>query len=134
MLIIITVYNHYMSVYGKDKTIEGCDNEIKFTKNKPTISPCQEAIGRVKHVTKMMYDGDFKFTLKVEKRFEFLLRDNQTNLVIEIMPVHRNLSTIQFPEVDDKVYVKGRWIFDKPMGWNELHPATEVKILKIEQQ
>ena len=58
------------------------------------LAECQDATGTVMH-TKKMDDGDYKFFLKVDEQFKFLVNeknDEKTDgfLVVEIVPPHQD--------------------------------------------
>ena len=94
---------------------------------------CQEATGTVMH-TKNMDDGDYKFFLKLDPEFEFLLNDKNREetegfLVVEIVPPDRNIQDVYLPQDGDRVHVWGAWVTDKPKGWHEIHPTW--KVVKI---
>ncbi len=106
--------------------LNGASNE----KDLKVLSECQEAVGIVKH-TKKMDDGDFKFLLDLDKKFDFLLNDGNNQktdglLVVEIVPKDQNIAGVTFPKTGDKVEVWGAWVTDKPKGWHEIHPAWKV--------
>jgi len=94
------------------------------------LSECQEAIGIVKH-TKKMDDGDYKFFLDVDKKYDFLVNDKNNQktdgfLVVEIVPKDQDITDISLPKTGDEVHVWGAWVTDKPKGWHEIHPAWKV--------
>ena len=94
------------------------------------LSECQEAVGEVVH-TKNMNDGDYKFLLHVEDKYNYLLNEKNNEktdgyLVIEIVPPDQNLKDIVLPDSGDKVHVWGAWVTDKPKGWHEIHPTWKV--------
>jgi hypothetical protein len=94
------------------------------------LSECQEAIGIVKH-TKKMDDGDYKFFLDVDKKYDFLVNDKNNQktdgfLVVEIVPKDQDITDISLPKTGDQVHVWGAWVTDKPKGWHEIHPAWKV--------
>ena len=89
---------------------------------------CQEATGIVMH-TKKMDDGDYKFFLKLDSQFEFLVNDKNREetegfLVVEIVPPHQD--GMYLPKDGDRVQVWGAWVTDKPKGWHEIHPTWKV--------
>ena len=89
---------------------------------------CQDAIGTVMH-TKKMDDGDYKFFLKLDPQFEFLINDKNREetegfLVVEIVPPHQD--GMYLPKDGDRVHVWGAWVTDKPKGWHEIHPTWQV--------
>lgn len=91
---------------------------------------CQEATGTVMH-TKNMDDGDYKFFLKLDPEFEFLLNDKNREetegfLVVEIVPPDRNIQGVYLPQDGDRVNLWGAWVTDKPKGWHEIHPTWKV--------
>jgi hypothetical protein len=94
------------------------------------LAQCQDASGDVMH-TKKMDDGDYKFLLKLEDKYEFLVNDkNQEKtdglLVVEVVPKDQNLENVVLPEAGDKVHVWGAWVTDQPKGWHEIHPTWQV--------
>jgi hypothetical protein len=94
------------------------------------LGECQDAVGSVMH-TKTMDDGDYKFLLKLDDQYEFLLNDHNQEktdgfLVIEIVPKDQNIQNIYLPESGDKVHVWGAWVTDEPKGWHEIHPTWQV--------
>jgi hypothetical protein len=110
---------------------DGVDRQARFT----VLSTCEHAIGVVHDMkgTKEN-DGDYQFNLQVEEPFKKLLNgenNKQVNgmLVIEIIPNDQNLTDVQIPKNGDRIEVYGAWVTDNPHGWNELHPAWQVKIV-----
>lgn len=106
--------------------LQGASNE----KDLKVLAECQDAVGDVMH-TKKMDDGDYKFLLKLDDKYEFLLNEkNQEKtdgfLVIEIVPKDQDIKNIVLPKSGDKVHVWGAWVTDKPKGWHEIHPTWEV--------
>jgi hypothetical protein len=91
---------------------------------------CQDATGTVMH-TKNMDDGDYKFFLKLDPQFEFLVNDKNREetegfLVVEIVPPDRNIQGMYLPQDGDRIHVWGAWVTDKPKGWHEIHPTWKV--------
>jgi len=91
---------------------------------------CQDATGTVMH-TKTMDDGDYKFFLKLDPEFTFLVNDKNKEetegfLVVEIVPPDRNIQGVYLPQDGDRVHVWGAWVTDKPKGWHEIHPTWKV--------
>jgi hypothetical protein len=110
---------------------EGVDRQARFT----VLSTCERAIGVVHDMkgTKEN-DGDYQFNLQLEEPYKKLLNNEnikQVNgmLVTEIILKDQNLSTVQIPKNGDKIEVYGAWVTDNPHGWNEIHPAWQIKIL-----
>ena len=106
--------------------LNGASNE----KDLKVLSECQEAIGIVKH-TKKMDDGDYKFFLDVDKKYDFLLNEKNREktdgfLVVEIVPKDQDASGVSLPKTGDQVHIWGAWVTDKPKGWHEIHPAWKV--------
>jgi hypothetical protein len=106
--------------------LDGASNEEDLK----ILANCQEAVGDVMH-TKNMDDGDYKFLLKLEDKYEFLINDKNEEktdglLVVEIVPKDRDISTVYLPESGDKVHVWGTWVTDEPKGWHEIHPTWQV--------
>lgn len=119
------------------KTLEGEDcrdgNVLDGASNEEdlkVLAECQEAVGDVMH-TKNMDDGDYKFLLKLEDKYEYLLNDKNEEktdglLVVEVVPKDRDISTVYLPESGDKVHLWGAWVTDEPKGWHEIHPTWKV--------
>jgi hypothetical protein len=106
--------------------LSGASNE----KDLRVLSECQDAIGVVKH-TKKMDDGDYKFFLDVDKKYDFLLNDKNREktdgfLVVEIVPKDQDIAGVYLPKSGDQVHIWGAWVTDKPKGWHEIHPAWKV--------
>ena len=94
------------------------------------LAECQDAIGDVMH-TKRMDDGDYKFLLKLDDQYQFLINDHNEEktdgfLVIEVVPKDQDLQNIYLPESGDRVHLWGAWVTDEPKGWHEIHPTWEV--------
>lgn len=94
------------------------------------LAECQDAVGDVMH-TKKMDDGDYKFLLKLDDQYQFLVNDKNEEktdglLVVEIVPQDQDLQSIALPESGDKVHVWGAWVTDEPKGWHEIHPTWQV--------
>ena len=106
--------------------LSGASNE----KDLRVLSECQDVIGVVKH-TKKMDDGDYKFFLDVDKKYDFLLNDKNREktdgfLVVEIVPKDQDIAGVYLPKSGDQVHIWGAWVTDKPKGWHEIHPAWKV--------
>jgi hypothetical protein len=124
------VIREHKSLTGPNCRTGGVLNGASNEKDLKILSECQEAIGVVKH-TKKMDDGDFKFLLDLDKKFDFLLNDlnNQKTdglLVVEIVPKDQNIAGVFLPKTGDKVDIWGAWVTDMPKGWHEIHPAWKV--------
>ena len=94
------------------------------------LAVCQDAVGDVMH-TKKMDDGDYKFLLKLEDKYQFLINDKNDEktdglLVVEVVPPDQDLQNVVLPEAGDKVHVWGAWVTDEPKGWHEIHPTWQV--------
>jgi hypothetical protein len=106
--------------------LSGASNE----KDLRVLSECQDVIGVVKH-TKKMDDGDYKFFLDVDKKYDFLLNDKNREktdgfLVVEIVPKDQDIAGVYLPKSGDQMHIWGAWVTDKPKGWHEIHPAWKV--------
>lgn len=93
------------------------------------IQECEEAEGEVMH-TKNMDDGDYKFLLRLDDKYEFLLNDGNEDdtdgfLVVEVVPKDRDSTLL--PDTGDKVHIFGAWVTDEPKGWHEIHPVWSVE-------
>lgn len=94
------------------------------------LAECQDAIGTVMH-TKKMDDGDYKFFLKLDEQFKFLVNeknDDKTDgfLVVEIVPPDQDIQGVYLPKDGDNVHIWGAWVTDKPKGWHEIHPTWKI--------
>jgi hypothetical protein len=94
------------------------------------LADCQEAVGDVMH-TKKMDDGDYKFLLKLEDKYNYLKNDKNDEktdglLIVEIVPKDQDISTLYLPESGDKVHIWGAWVTDEPKGWHEIHPTWKI--------
>jgi hypothetical protein len=106
--------------------LNGASNE----KDLRVLSKCQDAIGIVRH-TKKMDDGDYKFFLDVDKKYDFLINDKNREktdgfLVVEIVPKDQHIADVYLPKSGDQLHVWGAWVTDEPKGWHEIHPAWKV--------
>lgn len=106
--------------------LDGASN----AKDLKVLAECQDAIGDVMH-TKKMDDGDYKFLLKLEDQYKFLINDHNDEktdglLVVEVVPKDQDIQSIYLPEEGDKVHVWGAWVTDEPKGWHEIHPTWQV--------
>lgn len=106
--------------------LEGASN----AEDLKVLADCQDAVGDVMH-TKKMDDGDYKFLLKLDDKYQFLVNDKNEEktdglLVIEVVPKDQDIQNIVLPESGDKVHVWGAWVTDKPKGWHEIHPTWQI--------
>jgi hypothetical protein len=106
--------------------LDGASN----AKDLKVLAECQDAIGDVMH-TKKMDDGDYKFLLKLDDQYKFLINDHNDEktdglLVVEVVPKDQDIQSIYLPEEGDKVHVWGAWVTDEPKGWHEIHPSWQV--------
>ncbi|HSA74514.1 MAG TPA: hypothetical protein VLD84_11230 [Nitrososphaeraceae archaeon] len=106
--------------------LSGASNEEDLK----VLADCQEAVGDVMH-TKKMDDGDYKFLLKLDDKYDFLINDKNNEktdglLVVEVVPDDQHIDNIVLPESGDKVHIWGAWVTDKPKGWHEIHPTWKV--------
>jgi hypothetical protein len=106
--------------------LDGASN----AKDLKVLAECQDAIGDVMH-TKKMDDGDYKFLLKLDDQYQFLINDHNEEktdglLVVEVVPKDQDIQSIYLPKEGDKVQVWGAWVTDEPKGWHEIHPTWQV--------
>jgi hypothetical protein len=106
--------------------LDGASNEADLK----VLAECQDATGDVMH-TKKMDDGDYKFLVKLDDKYGFLINDKNDEktdglLVVEIVPKDQDISKVDLPKEGDKVHIWGAWVTDKPKGWHEIHPTWEV--------
>ena len=110
--------------------LDGVDRQARFS----VLSTCEKVVGIVHDMKGTKEDdGDYQFNLDVEQPYKKLLNEANNKqvkgmLVIEIIP--KDQSTFQIPKDGDKIEVYGAWVTDNPHGWNELHLAWKIKILK----
>ena len=124
------VIREHKSLTGPNCRTGDVLNSASNEKDLKVLSECQEATGIVKH-TKKMDDGDYKFFLDVDKKYDFLLNDKNREktdgfLVVEIVPKDQDVSGVSLPKTGDQVHIWGAWVTDKPKGWHEIHPAWKV--------
>jgi len=106
--------------------LSGASNEEDLK----VLAECQEAVGDVMH-TKKMDDGDYKFLLKLDDKYDFLINDKNNEktdglLVVEVVPDDQNIDSVVLPDSGDKVHIWGAWVTDKPKGWHEIHPTWQI--------
>jgi hypothetical protein len=106
--------------------LSGASNEEDLK----VLAECQEAVGDVMH-TKKMDDGDYKFLLKLDDKYDFLINDKNNEktdglLAVEVVPDDQNIDSVLLPESGDKVHIWGAWVTDKPKGWHEIHPTWQI--------
>ncbi len=100
------------------------------------LSTCEKAVGVVHNMTgQRQDDGDYQFNIDVDEPYKRLLNGNnikQVNgmLVVEIIPKDQNNPNVAIPKNGDRIEVYGAWVTDRPHGWNEIHPAWNVTIIK----
>jgi len=111
---------------------DGVDRQARFT----VLSTCEKVVGIVHDMKGTKEDdGDYQFNLDLEEQYKKLLNqenNKQVNgmLVIEIIPKDQQSRLIQIPKNGDRIEAYGAWVTDNPHGWNEIHPAWKVTILK----
>ena len=126
----LIVIREHKSLTGPNCKTGDVLNGATNKKDLKVLNECQEAIGVVRH-TKKMDDGDFKFLLDLDKKYDFLLneKNNQKTdglLVVEIVPKDQNIRSVFLPKPGDRVDIWGAWVTDKPKGWHEIHPTWKV--------
>lgn len=107
---------------------DGVDRQSRFT----VLSTCETAVGIVHDMTgNKQEDGDYQFNLDVDQPYKKLLNGQNNNgmLVVEIIPKDQSSTNVQIPKNGDRIEVHGAWVTDNPHGWNEIHPAWNVKVL-----
>lgn len=75
-------------------------------------------------------DLDLRYLVKPNPSYIRFLNDiNNKNggLQVEVVPAHR--SFVKEANVGDNINVIGTLVFDKEHGWNEIHPATYIKVI-----
>ena len=85
-------HNSKTGEHCKDgNVLDGASNEEDLK----VLAECQDAIGDVMH-TKKMDDGDYKFLLKLDDKYKFLINDKNEEktdgfLVIEVVPKDQDI-------------------------------------------
>lgn len=113
--------------------LDGVGREARFT----VLSTCEMAVGTVHDMKGTKEDdGDYEFTMDVDQPYKKLLNEQNNShwggrLVVEIIPKDQSLPAVQIPKNGDRIEVHGAWVTDNlAFGWNEIHPAWIVKVLK----
>lgn len=112
--------------------LDGVDRQAKFL----VLSTCGKAVGVVHDMNgQRQDDGDYQFDIDVDEPYKRLLNDgniNQVNgmLVVEIIPKDQNNPDVTIPKNGDRIEVHGAWVTDRLHGWNEIHPAWNITVIK----
>lgn len=110
--------------------LDGVDRQARFK----VLSTCELVVGIVHDMSKQD-DGDYQFNVELDSKYKKFLNDannNQVNgmLVVEIIPKDQNSSNVYIPKDGDRIEAVGAWVTDNPHGWNEIHPAWKISLLK----
>ena len=112
--------------------LDWIDRQSKFL----VLSTCEKAVGIVHDMNRQSQDdGDYQFNIDVDEPYKKLLNDDnikQVNgiLVVEIISKDQNNPDVTIPKNGDRIEVYGAWVTDKIHGWNEIHPAWNVTVIK----
>ncbi|MDE1767077.1 MAG: hypothetical protein KGI27_12525 [Thaumarchaeota archaeon] len=113
--------------------LDGADRQARFL----VLSTCEKAVGVVHDMSgqRQADDGDYQFNIDVDEPYKRLLNDDnikQVNgmLVVEIVPKDQNNPDVTIPKNGDRIEVYGAWVTDRPHGWNEIHPAWKITVIK----
>lgn len=107
---------------------------------------CKTVTGIVDYVAKEE-DGDYHIRLKLDTAFSYMLNEcndyQQHNcLVLEIIcvngvtqqnakvPCKGCKSAIYVPKKDERISATGTYCLDAEHGWTELHPITNISVVK----
>lgn len=108
------------------------------------IEACTQVEGRVVSVHRAR-DGDLHIGLNPDRKSVLNLINvmhAQRNLIVEAIcdhPSNQNevtaacagfTSSITAPSVGDRVRVTGAYVTDRDNNWNEVHPLTQIEILR----
>ena len=108
------------------------------------ISRCTAVDGRVVSLDRGS-DGDLHLALDPDQASVLNLMNAthlHANLVVEVICEHTPAggdaaaactaftSRVAIPRVGDRVRVTGAYVTDRENGWNEIHPATRIEILR----
>lgn len=109
---------------------DGVDRQARFK----ILSTCEMITGTVHDVSKQD-DGDYQFNVDLDSQYKKFLNeanDNQVKgmLVVEIIPKDQNSIDVYVPKEGDRIKAVGAWVTDTPHGWNEIHPAWKITLLK----
>jgi hypothetical protein len=117
--------------------LDGVERQSRLT----VLSTCEKVVGVVHDMSINKGDGGYEFNLDVEQPYKKLLNQANENqwhgmLHTEIIPKDQNSSSVQIPKNGDRVEVYGARVADHAYlglpflaGWNEIHPAWNVRIL-----
>lgn len=113
--------------------LDGVDRQAKLK----VLSTCETITGVVHDMSGQRQgdDGDYQFNVDVDSQYMHLLNDANNNqvsrmLVVEIIPKDQNSSNVYIPKNGDRIQAVGSWVTDKIHGWNEIHPAWNITLLK----
>lgn len=110
--------------------LDGVDRQARFV----VLSTCETITGVVHDVSKQD-DGDYQFNVDVDSQYKHLLNEANNNqvkgmLVVEIIPKDQNSPDVYIPKDGDRIQSTGAWVADTPHGWNEIHPAWNITVIK----
>lgn len=129
---------------------KGCDASlwkyIHSPKRLKVLNKCISVTGVIVSEKKEP-DGDLHLGLKLDAQYEKLLNaKNRTSkgsaLVLEAICEHKATQKdskkiclkykgdVENPPIGSRVTVVGSYVLDRYHGWNEIHPASSLKILK----
>ena len=125
-----------------------CDRDLwnhVYEKNRlKLIEPCTVVEGRVDAIHRNA-DGDLHIALDPENKSILNLvkvTHGHRKLVVELICDHpatesnaqaacRNFHPkVTVPQLGDRVRITGAYVTDRDNGWNEIHPVTEIEILR----
>lgn len=112
--------------------LNGIDRQSKFL----VLSTCEKAVGIVHDMNgQRQDDGDYQFNIDVDEPYKRLLNDDNTKqvngmLVVEIISKDQNNPNVIIPKNGDRIEVYGAWVTDRLHGWNEIHPAWNITVIK----
>jgi hypothetical protein len=116
------------------------------------VSPCTELVGTVVSPPKLNApDGDVTLNVRPDSAYASMMNaknQSEGGLHVEIVPQDQpgctpeklktltvnNLGSctganVTFPPLNARVRVVGPYVFDRWVGWNEIHPAWHIEIL-----
>jgi hypothetical protein len=132
------------------RTSSDCDPNLwKYVYNPERLQildKCKTVTGTIEE-TNADEDGDQHMLLKLDKGQEKLLtkrniKKKQGDLVIEAVCINKisrkkamgackgYVNNVELPKVGDQVKVTGSYVIDSHNGWAEIHPITEIVIIK----
>ena len=146
--LVLTVKLRYAGKAPMKLTAESCDASLWKHVYQPerlrVIETCTAVEGRVVSV-RQARDGDLHIALDPDHKSAVNLANalhDEGDLIVEIVCEHSAeddapksacsgfVSKVTPPKTGDRIRVTGAYVTDIEYGWNEIHPATRIEILR----